>query len=198
MLANTGIDSLNPQTTEITFPVTAVTIGVLRGFLDGLHRCPKDILPAAIIALRTRNNFFVTGVLCDAPFYTSHFCAPLTVGKEFFDDLCICVGQDHGPTRASDHLLWTFAHAMLFIADIAAHFPLGGQAETLLDPTFGLKLGHFSLLILAVPVLDHISGLTVSHRPGMPFRRGSVVQPFWVAGLYWSSGTESSTMVPLA
>jgi hypothetical protein len=69
MLANGGVDALDPERTEIALFDLAITVGVLTGLFDSLDRRAVICRTAAIIALGGLDNFFVAGVRGDASFY---------------------------------------------------------------------------------------------------------------------------------
>src|SRR5690606_6876119 len=72
VLADTGVDALDPKRAEIALPRATVAIGVLAGLLDSLVGCAGGILATAIIALRLLDNFAVAGVCGNTPFDARH------------------------------------------------------------------------------------------------------------------------------
>src|SRR5690606_31109482 len=69
VFAGCGIDALDPERTEIALLGPAIAIGVLACLLDRLIGDAEGILATAIIAFRGLENFTVTGVRSNAPFY---------------------------------------------------------------------------------------------------------------------------------
>ncbi len=70
MLADTGVDALDPKRTKIALAYLTVAIGILPGLLDSLVGGAKSVFATAPIALGGFDDFAVTGVGRDAPFDT--------------------------------------------------------------------------------------------------------------------------------
>jgi hypothetical protein len=72
----TGIDTGDPQRAKYPLFVTAITIGILPGFGDGLGRYAINPTTGTVIAFGLLENFFVTTIGNNAAFYSSHFLSP--------------------------------------------------------------------------------------------------------------------------
>jgi len=66
VLTHSSVDTLDPDGTELTLFQLTADIGVLAGFFDGLIGNTEGILTAAAVTLGCIDNFFMTGVFCNA------------------------------------------------------------------------------------------------------------------------------------
>ena len=72
VLADGGIDALDPQRTEIALAGLPVARRILHRFLDGLLGDADGVLATAIKALGGLHNLLVLGVGGNAAFHTCH------------------------------------------------------------------------------------------------------------------------------
>jgi hypothetical protein len=145
-------DALDPERAEGALAVAPVAISVLQALLDPLDGGAEDVLVAAAVALGLLDDFAVTGVRGDAPFYTGHDDTSFmsSVRQEVaLDDPRIGVRHDAGAAGVADHLLGALAHAVALIGVVHPDLAGGREAEPLLGTALGLELGHFAILCFA-------------------------------------------------
>src|SRR5690606_18897374 len=153
VLADTGVDTLDPERTEIALPRAAVAIGILAGLLHRLIGDAEGILAAAIIAFCLLDDLAVPGMGGDAPFYARHETSPWSRGTLFqavrrenlHNPLGIRLGDEGRAAQIADLLVGPFDHAVTLASLAALHLARGCEAETLLHTTLGLQFGHFAL-----------------------------------------------------
>ena len=78
MLTCSGIDTDNPQLTELTLSRLAVALGILTCLNDRLFGDAEDFATGVVIALGSCQYFFVTGAGGNASFNSCHVALPLT------------------------------------------------------------------------------------------------------------------------
>ena len=114
MLTGCGIDAGNPQGTEFTFLVTAITIGILGGLGDCLLGHAKYILASTAVTLGLLDDFFVSGMGANATFYSWHDLTPLTVWQHAGNQFLIIV------MNSNDRPQVTFAFCIFLGQDMTA------------------------------------------------------------------------------
>ncbi len=81
VLADGGVDALDPERAEIALAALAVAVGILHRLVDGLLGDADGILAAAVKTLGGLQNFLVLGVGGNASFYTCHVIISLNSGN---------------------------------------------------------------------------------------------------------------------
>jgi hypothetical protein len=145
VLAHRRIDALNPERAELALFDPAITIGVAQRLFQALQRDPVAGRGPANEALGLIENFFVTSMGGNAPFYACHVLRSLieTVGGPLLDGFAVLLGQSHGAAIGALHFLRAIDQTMALIAMTGQHFASCGDFESLFDRRFGLHFRHF-------------------------------------------------------
>src|SRR5690606_7498803 len=72
VLADSGVDALDPERAEIALAILAVAIGILQRLLDSLLGDADGVLAAAVETLGLGENLLVLGVGGNASLYACH------------------------------------------------------------------------------------------------------------------------------
>src|SRR5476649_500257 len=89
VLTGCGVDTRNPQLTELTFLLTTVTVGVLACFDNRLEGNTVHTRTGTVIAFRFFQNLFVTCTSGHTTFYASHMLSPKVLFKPIKQRLSI-------------------------------------------------------------------------------------------------------------
>src|SRR5476649_2658995 len=142
VLADRGVDALDPQAAERALFVATIAIGILQALLDLLDADTERRLGAAAIALGEFQDLLVTSVCRHAPLDACHDL-PLVRKEVALDDPGIRVRHDFHAGRLAQEAVAPLAHAVALARHPMLHFAGAGEAKTLLGPALGLHLGHF-------------------------------------------------------
>src|SRR5690606_1224200 len=72
-LTRTGVDTHNPQATELTLALAAVTVRILASLDDGLDGNTIHTAAGTVVTLCHFQNFLVSATRLDTTFYSSHW-----------------------------------------------------------------------------------------------------------------------------
>src|SRR5690606_4276817 len=71
-----GVDTRDPQLTELTLTLTTVAVSILTGFNNGLLGNTEYTAASTVVTFSLLQNFFVTTTSDHTTFYTSHSLSP--------------------------------------------------------------------------------------------------------------------------